>query len=221
MAKRFFANTSSTYDTVVNVATFGRDAAWKRAMLELVPAGDYKVLDLACGTGILTFALAGRVSEVVGVDLMHDNSVVALAKKEERSAKNTMFITSAAEAVPLRDEYFDFVTASYLSKYCDLDLVASESARVLRRNGMLVMHDFTYPRNAAMRGLWKTYFKLLRLVGVFTPSWSAVFNELDHVIQQSNWVGDLTAAMRKHGFGNIQCKYMTAGTAAIVWGRLS
>ena len=218
VAKRFFAGTSSSYDTVVNIATFGQDAAWKRAILDLIPAGNYKVLDLACGTGILTFAIADKVSSVVGVDLMEENIKIANKKAKQYGIANVVFCTSAAETVPQQDNSFDFVTASYLPKYCDIELVVKESARVLKKNGAMIMHDFTYPRNAAMRGLWNTYFMILGIAGVFTPSWRPVFNELDHVIRQSKWVEELIYTMNQHGFRNVQFRSLTCDTAAIVWG---
>ena len=218
VARKFFTGTSSSYDTVVNVTTFGQDASWKRAILDLIPAGNYRVLDLACGTGILTFALARKVSTVVGIDLMEENVRVANKKARERVITNVTFCTSAAETIPQQDNSFDFVTASYLPKYCDIDIVVSESARVLKRNGILIMHDFTYPRSAGMRGLWNAYFAILRIAGVFAPSWRPVFNELDNVIKQSGWVDELIHAMDKHGFGNIRRKNLTFDTAAIVWG---
>ena len=218
VARKFFTGTSSNYDTVVNVTTFGQDASWKRAILDLIPTGNYRVLDLACGTGILTFALARKVSTVVGIDLMEENVRVANKKARERVITNVTFCTSAAETIPQQDNSFDFVTASYLPKYCDIDIVVSESARVLKRNGVLIMHDFTYPANAGMRGLWNTYFAILRFAGVFAPSWRPVFNELDNVIKQSRWTDELIHAMDQHGFGNIQRKNLTFGTAAIVWG---
>lgn len=218
VARKFFTGTSSSYDTVVNVTTFGQDTSWKRAILDLIPAGNYRVLDLACGTGILTFALAHKVSAVVGVDLMEENIRVANKKAKERVITNVTFCTSAAETIPQQDNSFDFVTASYLPKYCDIDIVVSESARVLKRNGVLIMHDFTYPASAGMRGLWNAYFAILRIAGVFAPSWRPVFNELDNVIKQSRWTDELIHAMDQHGFGNIQRKNLTSDTAAIVWG---
>jgi len=218
IARKFFTGTSSSYDTVVNITTFGQDASWKRAILDLIPTGNYKVLDLACGTGILTLALAQRVSVVVGVDLMEENIRVANEKSRENEITNVTFCTSAAETIPQQDSSFDFVTASYLPKYCDIELVVKESARVLKRNGLLIMHDFTYPKSIAMRGLWNTYFKILRIAGVFSPSWRPVFNELDHVIKHSRWVDELVNAMNEHGFRNVQCKNLTYDTSAIVWG---
>ena len=49
----FFNNTSNSYDNIVHWTTFGKDSLWKNKILEQL--SDQKtVLDLACGTGILT-----------------------------------------------------------------------------------------------------------------------------------------------------------------------
>ena len=72
VARKFFTGTSSSYDSVVDITTFGRDMVWKKAILDLIPDGNYKVLDLACGTGILSLAIARKVSYVIGIDIIED-----------------------------------------------------------------------------------------------------------------------------------------------------
>lgn len=219
VAKKFFTGTSSSYDAVVNITTFARDRAWKKAILDLIPSGNYKVLDLACGTGILSFAIARKVSHVVGIDIIEDSIRLAREKAFFNKVRNTSFYVSAAEAIPHADREFDIITTSYLPKYCDIDQVISEVSRVLKHNGMLIMHDFTYPNVAVMKGLWNSYFKVLRLAGVFVPSWRAVFNELDSMIKRSNWLKELITTMNRYGFSDVQCKSLTFGTVAIVWGK--
>ncbi len=219
VATKFFTGTSSSYDAVVKITTFGQDATWKKAILDLIPTGNYKVLDLACGTGILSFAIARKVSHVVGADIMESSIRIAREKALMHTVKNTNFYVSAAEAIPQAEKEFDFITASYLPKYCDMDQVVSETIRVLKPGGTLIMHDFTYPTNAVMKGLWNTYFKILRVAGIFSPAWRPVFNELDSVIKRSDWLNELMVAMERYGFSGIQHKSLTLGTAAIVWGK--
>ncbi len=219
MAEKFFVDNSSSYEAVVNTTTFGQDMAWKRVILDLIPNGNYKVLDLACGTGILSFALERKVRYVVGLDIIEGSIRIAKEKASIRNIKNLSFYVSAAEAIPQVDGEFDFVTASYLPKYCDMDKVVSEISRVLKPGGMLIMHDFTYPTNSLMKCLWNAYFKVLRIVGIFLPSWRSVFNELDTLIKRSNWINDLTTKMERYGFSDVQCKSLTFGTAAIISGK--
>ena len=219
IAIRFFKHTSSMYDRVVRLTTFVQDAVWKRVMLRFVPEGDYTALDLACGTGILTLALRGKVSRVYGLDLMYNSLVIADSKARNLNYYDIVLLNAAAEFIPLRDGTVDIITASYLAKYCDIEKVVMECKRLLRSGGIVVMHDFTYPRGT-MRYLWHAYFMLLRLLGRFMYEWRSVFNELDKVIVERRcWVTELIDALNKHGFKDVGCINLTFNTAAVVYAR--
>lgn len=218
-AIKFFKHTSSTYDRVVRLTTFGQDAVWKRVMLELVPAGDYTVLDLACGTGILTMALRDKVSLVYGLDIIYDSLLIADSKAKNLNYSNVILLNAVAEFVPLKDGTVDVITASYLAKYCDIEKVVMECKRLLRDNGIVIIHDFTYPKGI-MRYLWHAYFMILRLARVFMSEWEPIFNELDKVIvARQNWVDELLDALKRHGFKDIRCINLTFGTAAVVYAK--
>lgn len=216
VARRFFnPATAPSYDTIVNITTFGQDARWKREILELVGTAN-AVLDLACGTGILTSLLQRSVSPprfVAGLDLIKEYMLQARQKADLPLAQGT------AEVLPYRSEVFDAVVSSYLAKYVDMDLVAEECWRVLKPGGIVVFHDFTRPSRQAIISLWGCYFSILRFFGTFFRSWQAVFNELDSVISQSQWVAKTQQALRRSGFKDIVTTHHTLGTAAIVAGR--
>ncbi len=217
LARRFFTGTSSTYDRIVRITTFGQDYRWKKAILDTIPKNsNQKVLDLACGTGILSLGIAKKVSSVAGIDLIEESVGIARDKANSSSIRNASFIVSAAETIPYTEKQFDLVTASYLPKYGDLEKIVVEIARVLKPNGRIVMHDFAYPSNFLMKVLWKVYFKILRLAGRFVPSWEEVFQELDNVIYRSRWIDELRTALLRNHFKEIQIRRLTFGTAAIV-----
>ncbi|MEM2922907.1 MAG: class I SAM-dependent methyltransferase [Candidatus Nitrosocaldus sp.] len=220
VAIRFFKDTSSTYDKVVRLTTFGQDTVWKRVMLKLVPYGDYTALDLACGTGILTIALRDKVSRVYGLDLMYNSLLIADSKVKSLNYSDVVLLNAVAEFIPLRDCTVDIITASYLAKYCDIEKVVMECKRLLRGGGIVVMHDFTYPKGL-MRYLWHAYFMLLRrLLGIFMHEWRSVFSELDKVIvERKDWMDELIDALSRHGFNDIGCINLTFNTAAIVYAR--
>jgi demethylmenaquinone methyltransferase/2-methoxy-6-polyprenyl-1,4-benzoquinol methylase len=196
----------------VGITTFGRDAAWKKEIMKAVTA-EGPVLDLACGTGILTSLLLKSGRKVAGLDLTHDYLQIANEKTGQVFAQGT------AEVLPYRDGTFDAVVSSYLAKYADMNLVVGECWRVLRPDGIAVFHDFTCP-TGAMRGLWDAYFAILRLAGRgIAKSWSPVFDGLDGVICRSQWAEQTVNAMQKRGFQDVTLRRLTAGTAAIVAGR--
>lgn len=211
-ARRFFTpHTAPSYDAVVAITTFGCDAAWKRRIVERVGPGHPRVLDLACGTGILSSMLQGEGKQVAGLDLTFDYLRLAGRKI------GPVFAQGNAEVLPYRDGVFDATVSSYLAKYVDAELLVDECWRILSPGGIAVFHDFTCPRGA-MRSLWGAYFSLLRLAGPFSKPWKPVFDDLDGVICESGWTDKVIAAMEKRGFADIKCNHYTFGTAAIVEG---
>lgn len=208
-ARRFFtpANAGS-YDSVVRLATFGRDSAWKQKIMKAVGSRN-SVLELACGTGVLSSMLIGAGKSVVGIDLTFEYLRASRHNLQAAIAQGT------AEVLPYRNESFDAVASSYLAKYVDVHRVVDECWRVLRPGGVAVFHDFTYP-NGIMRGLWNAHFAVLRLAGRFAASWRTVFDQLDDIIENSDWVNQVTGTLHERGFRNVGCGYYTASTAAIV-----
>ncbi len=213
---RFFSNVYSTYDKVVVITTFNRDGKWKREMVRLVPEAS-NILDLASGTGILTMLLADKAERVYGLDIMYRGIKVA---KDKGRHMNIEFVNADAEHLPFKDDTFDVVTASYLPKYVDAKLLISECKRVLKDDGIIILHDFTYPRRIIVRGLWHFYFLILKFVGLFVKEWRSIFYELDRVIAESRWVDDVLDELNADGFICINCRYLTLGTAAIVYARV-
>jgi demethylmenaquinone methyltransferase / 2-methoxy-6-polyprenyl-1,4-benzoquinol methylase len=210
-AMRFFTPyNADSYDLVVRLATFGQDFAWKREIIRAI--GDRShVLELACGTGILSSMLARRGKNVAGIDLTFEYLQASKRKLNAPIAQGT------AEILPYRSESFDAIVSSYLAKYVDIQEVIDECWRVLRPGGIIVFHDFTYPSGLISRSLWNIYFALLRLVaGRFVESWKVVFGQLDDIIKKSDWVDQTTNVLKNRKFQSVNCRWYTAGTAAIV-----
>ena len=209
-ARKFFTQTNaSSYDSIVRYATFGQDSAWKREILRVTGRRN-SVLELACGTGILSLMLVQSGKNVTGLDLTLGYLVLAKRKVKLQLTQGT------AEILPYRNESFDAIVSSYMAKYVDIQRVADECWRVLRPGGIVALHDFTYPSDGAMCSLWNAYFNILRLAGKIITPWKDVFDHLDDVISESDWVSLAERALCSRGFQNASCKYYTAGTAAIV-----
>ena len=68
--KFFTAQNASSYDRLVYAATFGQDSVWKKHIANNVKESK-TILELGCGTGILSTALrrVNKVATVLGLDL--------------------------------------------------------------------------------------------------------------------------------------------------------
>jgi SAM-dependent methyltransferase len=103
-----------------------------------------RALDIGCGAGLSTQALAKIARECIGIEPAL--SMLTLASQIVPAAR---FIAAGAEAIPLRDGSVDLLTAAGSLNYVDLGLFFPEAARVLRRDGMLVVYDFSAGRSFA------------------------------------------------------------------------
>ncbi|WP_217176678.1 class I SAM-dependent methyltransferase [Streptomyces sp. AC495_CC817] len=115
-----------------------RAEAAAHAVLGLVPEGARRLLDIACGTGIVTRRLAAARprTRVTGVDLTH-----AMASRAAARLPGSVVIGDARR-LPFRDGEFDAVTSVWLLHLLggpgDVRAVVGECARVLRPGGVYV-----------------------------------------------------------------------------------
>ena len=216
LVPKFFGKTSKSYDRVVTWATFGRDKYWKKEILKKIPSVNL-VLDLACGTGILTRLIADAYpnAKIIGVDIMQN--YLDVAKINSQNYGNITFVNQDAEKLNL-DLKFDCITSSYLPKYCDAETLVKVCIKHLKDDGVIIFHDFTYPKNSFVRNLWDLYFVVLNFIGIFIPSWKDVFRDLPKLIRSTSWLDDYEKTMRHNGLQTEQ-KLLTLDSSAILVGK--
>ncbi|MGQ0526021.1 MAG: class I SAM-dependent methyltransferase [Betaproteobacteria bacterium] len=221
LVHRFFSGTGSSYDFMVNFATFGIDGHWKRRILALLPPKPSRILDFACGTGILTIAIAQRYPDcqVTGVELRDEYLQHARDKVRRLGLRNVELVLSRAEDY-MSEEPFDCVCSSYLAKYADLPILTRNTRDMLAAGGLVLMHDFIYPPTATLRFVWRTYFRMMQSVGsrVF-PAWREIFFGLPELIRETRWVDELDASLRQNAFREVRIEPLTMHGSAIVTAR--
>ncbi len=211
LAQSFFnKNNSGSYDRLVRLATLGQDMKWKKKLVESVPNGSL-VLEMACGTGILTSLLKQNNNIVYGIDLTFEYLSVLGEKRIEIDS-----INGTAEFLPFQDRYFDCIVASYLPKYVNLNVLVSECQRVLKQEGLLILHDFTYPKRLAYQVAWKIYFRIIKALWRLDKKWTSVFNGLDQLIINNHWDSEINSILTLHGFVQIRKDFQTFETSTII-----
>ncbi len=161
----FFSEAASHYDIATKGLSLCRDASWKKALLNHLPDPHYsKALDLACGTGDVTFLLAEKFqdAQVMGVDL--SQAMLSCAQRKSLHS-NTQFIKSAMETLPFPDASFDLVTGSYaLRNAGSLQEAIYEVARVLKPEGTAAFLEFSKKESWMMQ---KIQYFILKTWGSF------------------------------------------------------
>lgn len=151
---RTLDHAARVYDLLEPILMLGKEAEYDRALVSLleVAPGD-SILDIGCGTGVLTRMIADRLDPeagggAVGIDAAAKMIRVARRKREGPGCR---FETAAAERLPFEDAAFDGVVSSLFFHHVDLDLKArafAEAARVLVPGGRLVVADMHLPTTA-------------------------------------------------------------------------
>jgi ubiquinone/menaquinone biosynthesis C-methylase UbiE len=128
--------------------------AMRRTFLADVPfRRDADVLDVGCGTGVLTRALARwpSVRSVIGID-----PALSLLEKARAAAEdlpNVTFREADGRSLPFDDEAFDAVVFdSTLSHIPGPDQAIREAFRVLRAGGCLAAFDGDYATTTVALG---------------------------------------------------------------------
>lgn len=128
---------AETYDSYLVPAIF---EPWSRDLIKraLVWKGD-RVLDVACGTGVVACRIAGTGAKVTGIDI--DASRLDVARK--RASEESVSVTwreGSGEALPFREPAFELVTCQQgLQFMTDRAKATREMRRVLLPGGRAVL----------------------------------------------------------------------------------
>jgi len=142
------------YDFFEPIFMLGKMARYNRQIVSLLDPLDYhRVLDIGCGTGVLTRAIgdrldAGKGGVSIGIDAAA--KMIAMARRK-RETETCRFEVAAAEKLPFEDGSFDAVVSSMFFHHVSLDLKKrslGEARRVMKSGGKLVIADMDRPRTA-------------------------------------------------------------------------
>ncbi len=108
--------------------------------------GDALVLDLGCGAGHVSFAIAPHVGAVTAVDLSAQMLEVVQQEASRRTLSNLHMRQGVAESLPFDDACFDHVVTRFSAHHwSDLPRALREIRRVLKPGGGFTMIDTMAP----------------------------------------------------------------------------
>jgi len=155
--RQLFDEGAGIYDRVDALGSGGRGLPYRQEALAragLQPGA--RVLDVACGTGLMSEAATrltrGQVT-LAGVDPSPGMSARARAKLPLE------FHEGVAESLPVPDAGFDFVMMGYALRHvADWNRAFREFARVLRPGGRVLVLEITRPASWTGKILFDGYF---------------------------------------------------------------
>jgi ubiquinone/menaquinone biosynthesis C-methylase UbiE len=105
-----------------------------------------RVLDLGCGGGHVSFAVAPHAREVVAYDLSPEMLAVVARAAKERGLETLTTRQGVVESLPFEDAGFDIVLSRYSAHHWrDFAAGVREAARVLKPGGIAAFADSVSP----------------------------------------------------------------------------
>jgi ubiquinone/menaquinone biosynthesis C-methylase UbiE len=147
-------------------------------------------LDLGCGGGHVSYALAPHAIRVTAADLSADMLAAVAAKAGEKGFANVTTVETAAERLPFADADFDFLACRYSAHHWqDFEGGLRQARRVLKARAPAVFIDACSPGAA----LLDTHLQAVELL-----------RDTSHVRNYS--IGEWAAALNRASFAITSCR---------------
>lgn len=217
-----FHSVASRYDIMNDVMSIGLHRVWKRVAIELcaIRPGN-TVLDLAGGTGDLSFQFSKRVGSLGKVVLSDINSSMLNEGRQnllDKGVNHTVaFAQLDAQSLPFSDATFDCVAIAFgLRNVTDKDLALHSIFKVLKPGGRLMVLEFSKVSQPLLAKLYHHYsFHVLPLMGKLIAGDSGSYRYLAESIRLHPDQGSLLTMIEAAGFFDVQYYNMTGGVVAI------
>ncbi len=109
------------------------------------------VLDIGCGAGHASFAVASSVSSVTSYDLSTEMLNAVQQGAKDRNLTNIQTTCGIAESLPFGSASFDVVISRYSAHHWhNVSLAICEASRVLKPGGKIVLMDVVSPGNPVL-----------------------------------------------------------------------
>ena len=225
--EQMFDSIAPAYDFMNTAMTFGMHRLWRNKALadlkkQIGSIGKLKILDLACGTGDVTFHLAKELPQahITGADLSRGMLAVAEKKMLGMPAEvreRIHFCQEDALHLSFESNTFDAVTIAYgVRNFENLKSGYQEMLRVLKPGGVLCVIELCEPKNPIMRLGYKFYSRtLIPLIGRLVSKDHRAYSYLPESIAACPQRQRMTALMSSAGYAKSSCHALFPGVCAI------
>ncbi len=218
LVRGIFARIAGRYDLLNALLSLGLHRTWRRAaaaQLDLV-AGSTAV-DLCCGTGELTRALARLAGpeNVVGLDFVPE-----MLERARLRHPGIRFLEADALATALPEGSFDGASVAFaLRNVEDVEALFREMTRLVRPGGRVVSLELTRPGGllGCLHGLVLRW--IVPLVGGMLSGQGGAYRYLARSIAEFLPVEEVARRMERAGLEEIRILPLTGGIVTLHVGR--
>lgn len=216
-----FGNVASKYDVMNDAMSLGIHRIWKDAMMDwLAPRAGQKLLDVAGGTGDISFRFLNRAGSghATVLDLTEQMLIEGRKRAEaEKMAASLDWVVGDAMALPFEDNTFDTYTISFgIRNVTRPQEALNEAFRVLRPGGRLMVLEFSQIPNDMMQKVYDLYsFNIIPQLGQLIANDRDSYQYLVESIRQFPDQDTFLQMVRDAGFENAKYRNLSLGIACL------
>lgn len=221
MVHGVFTNVASKYDVMNDAMSMGIHRIWKEAMMDwLAPRGGQKLLDVAGGTGDVSFKFLKRsgYGHATVCD-MTEGMLIAGAQRPEaiERSEELDWVVGDAMALPFPDNSFDVYTISFgIRNVTRIPDALNEAYRVLRPGGRIMVLEFSQLPNEFMQKAYDLYsFNVIPKMGKMIANDSESYQYLVESIRNFPDQETFATMISGAGFENVKYRNLSMGIAAL------
>lgn len=224
LVNEVFHKVAKRYDIMNDVMSAGLHRVWKDAMVAALNPRkfpDYRVLDVAGGTGDIAFRIveaSNRLAHATVLDINGSMLGVGAERAEKKGlTDNLTFVEANAEDLPFESGSFDAYTIAFgIRNVPRIDVALKEAFRVLKRGGRLLVLEFsevTMPLLDTFYEQWS--FKAIPQFGKMITGDAEPYQYLVESIRKFPNQEDFAGMIRDAGFSRVSYTNYTGGIAAL------
>ncbi len=221
---KIFDEIAGTYDLLNHSLSMGIDVYWRNKMLKHLPHKEsINALDLATGTGdvALTLVKDKRVKKITGLDLSKGMIDVGIQKVIKKGLDKKIFLMIGDGVnIPCGDSAFDLTTISFgIRNFSDPNKSLRDIHRVLKKDGRLMIMEFSIPTNFIVRNVYFFYFRhLLPFIGNIVSKHKDAYTYLNKSVEEFPYGDKFLGMMGSAGFKDLKMIPLTFGIATLYIG---
>ena len=219
-----FDHIAFRYDLMNRLLSFGIDVLWRKKLVKLLKNDNPKViLDVATGTADVAIGLSQlSPDQIIGIDISSEMLGIGRLKVKERNLQSIIRLEKGdAEALPFEDNKFDAVTVAFgVRNFEDLSKGLHELLRVLKKDGKLMILEFSKPNQFPFKQLFRFYFSnICPLLGKWITNEKMAYEYLHRSVTAFPDGNDFLFILKKTGFKETKCRRLTFGISSIYTGK--
>lgn len=215
-----FDNIAPKYDFLNRIFSLRIDTLWRKKLISILQKHQPKrILDVATGTADLAIAAAAiKPENIQGIDISKE--MIAQGEKKV-VAKNLQSIIQLnigdAENIQFEDASFDAITVAFgVRNFENLDKGLQEMRRVLKKDGVLLILEFSNPHNVIIRWLYYFYFcNVLPKIGAWVSKDARAYSYLPESAKAFPSGEKMKKILLDNGYKNVTCTTLTFGISTI------